>query len=81
MLACSGDAFRGAGRGSLAVAGASLPVLQGTVIVLRPTFGTTAREQAERTLCSARGVGMEDFEDHGRYRLPSVILEADPTRP
>ena len=32
-----------------------------------------------RTFCSARGVGMEDFEVHGRYRLPSVILEADPS--
>ena len=31
-----------------------------------------------RTFCSSRGVGMEDFEIHGRYRLPSVILEADP---
>lgn len=31
-----------------------------------------------RTFCSSRGVGMEDFEVHGRYRLPSVILEADP---
>lgn len=27
---------------------------------------------------SARGVGMEDFERHGRFRLPSLILEADP---
>ena len=27
---------------------------------------------------SARGVGMEDFDRHGRFRLPSLILEADP---
>ena len=27
---------------------------------------------------SARGVGMEDFVRHGRFRLPSLILEADP---
>ena len=27
---------------------------------------------------SARGVGMEDFQRHGRFRLPSLILEADP---
>jgi cytochrome P450 len=31
-----------------------------------------------RTFSSARGVGMEDFEVHGRFRLPSLILEADP---
>lgn len=31
-----------------------------------------------RTFSSARGVGMEDFERHGRFRLPSLILEADP---
>ena len=28
--------------------------------------------------CSSRGVGMEDFVRHGRVRLPSLILEADP---
>jgi 4-methoxybenzoate monooxygenase (O-demethylating) len=28
--------------------------------------------------CSSRGVGMEDFVRHGRFRLPSLILEADP---
>lgn len=31
-----------------------------------------------KTFSSARGVGMEDFEVHGRFRLPSLILEADP---
>lgn len=31
-----------------------------------------------RTFSSARGVGMEDFEKHGRVRLKSLILEADP---
>lgn len=31
-----------------------------------------------KTFSSARGVGMEDFELHGRFRLPSLILEADP---
>lgn len=27
---------------------------------------------------SVRGVGMEDFESHGRFRLPSRLNEADP---
>ena len=31
-----------------------------------------------KTFCSSRGVGMEDFVRHGRVRLPSLILEADP---
>lgn len=31
-----------------------------------------------KTFSSARGVGMADFERHGRFRLPSLILEADP---
>jgi cytochrome P450 len=31
-----------------------------------------------QTFSSARGVGMEDFVRHGRFRLPSLILEADP---
>lgn len=31
-----------------------------------------------RTFSSARGVGMADFKVHGRFRLPSIILEADP---
>jgi 4-methoxybenzoate monooxygenase (O-demethylating) len=31
-----------------------------------------------KTFSSARGVGMEDFVRHGRFRLPSLILEADP---
>lgn len=31
-----------------------------------------------QTYSSARGVGMEDFEVHGRFRLPSLILEVDP---
>ena len=30
------------------------------------------------TFSSARGVGMADFVKHGRFRLPSIILEADP---
>ena len=31
-----------------------------------------------QTFSSARGVGMADFRIHGRFRLPSIILEADP---
>lgn len=31
-----------------------------------------------QTYSSARGVGMADFTVHGRFRLPSIILEADP---
>jgi len=31
-----------------------------------------------KTFCSARGVGMEDFARHSRFRLRSLILEADP---
>jgi len=31
-----------------------------------------------QTFSSARGVGMSDFNIHGRFRLPSIILEADP---
>jgi cytochrome P450 len=31
-----------------------------------------------KTFSSARGVGMADFTRHGRFRLPSLILEADP---
>jgi 4-methoxybenzoate monooxygenase (O-demethylating) len=31
-----------------------------------------------KTFSSARGVGMADFKVHGRFRLPSIILEADP---
>ena len=30
------------------------------------------------TFASGRGVGMADFVRHGRFRLPSIILEADP---
>jgi cytochrome P450 len=30
------------------------------------------------TFSSARGVGMADFVRHGRWRLPSIVLEADP---
>ncbi|MGE4062899.1 MAG: cytochrome P450 [Rhodospirillaceae bacterium] len=30
------------------------------------------------TFSSARGVGMADFARHGRFRLPSIILESDP---
>lgn len=30
------------------------------------------------TFSSARGVGMADFVEHGRFRLPSIILEVDP---
>ncbi len=31
-----------------------------------------------KTFSSARGVGLADFTRHGRFRLPSLILEADP---
>jgi hypothetical protein len=31
-----------------------------------------------KTFSSARGVGLSDFVRHGRFRLPSLILEADP---
>ena len=31
-----------------------------------------------KTFSSARGVGMADFNLHGRFRLPSIILEVDP---
>jgi len=31
-----------------------------------------------KSFSSARGVGMADFERHGRFRLPSIILEVDP---
>jgi 4-methoxybenzoate monooxygenase (O-demethylating) len=48
-------------------------------------IGAVARYQGVRdtlidwqTFCSSRGVGMEDFERHGRFRLRSLILEADP---
>ena len=34
--------------------------------------------QDYKTFSSARGVGMADFSRHGRFRLPSLILEADP---
>ena len=34
--------------------------------------------QDHRTFSSARGVGLADFTRHGRFRLPSLILEADP---
>jgi 4-methoxybenzoate monooxygenase (O-demethylating) len=30
------------------------------------------------TFSSARGVGMADFDRHGRWRLPSIVLEVDP---
>jgi cytochrome P450 len=32
------------------------------------------------TFSSARGVGMADLVRHGHFRLPSIILEADPPR-
>ena len=48
-------------------------------------IGAVARYQQVRevltdwqTFSSARGVGMADFERHGRFRLPSIILEVDP---
>lgn len=48
-------------------------------------IGAVARyDQAREVLSdwkrftSARGVGMEDFEIHGRFRLPSLLNEADP---
>ena len=31
-----------------------------------------------KTFSSARGVGLADFSRHGRFRLPSLILETDP---
>lgn len=31
-----------------------------------------------KTFSSARGVGLADFARHGRFRLPSLILEVDP---
>ena len=31
-----------------------------------------------KTFSSAHGVGLADFARHGRFRLPSLILEADP---
>ncbi len=31
-----------------------------------------------KTFSSAHGVGLADFSRHGRFRLPSLILEADP---
>jgi cytochrome P450 len=31
-----------------------------------------------QTFSSARGVGLADFVKHGRFRLPSIILEVDP---
>jgi len=34
--------------------------------------------QDYKTFSSARGVGLADFDRHGRFRLPSLILEADP---
>src|SRR5580698_817191 len=34
--------------------------------------------QDYQTFSSARGVGLADFTRHGRFRLPSLILEADP---
>jgi len=34
--------------------------------------------QDYKTFSSARGVGLADFNRHGRFRLPSLILEADP---
>lgn len=51
----------------------------------RYSIAATARYEQVRqalldwqTFSSARGVGMADFEKHGRFRLPSLILEADP---
>ena len=34
--------------------------------------------QTHKIFSSARGVGLADFSRHGRFRLPSLILEADP---
>lgn len=55
------------------------------VWLTRYGIGAIARyEDVRRTLLdwetfsSARGVGMADFAKHGRFRLPSIILEADP---
>ncbi len=48
-------------------------------------IGAVARHDSVRTVltdwqsyCSSRGVGMEDFARHGRFRLRSLILEVDP---
>lgn len=47
-------------------------------------LGVARHEQVRKvlsdwqTFSSARGVGMADFERHGRFRLPSIILEVDP---
>src|SRR5579859_6936469 len=58
----------------------------GAVVWLaRYSIAATARYDQVRqalldwqTFSSARGVGLADFERHGRFRLPSLILEADP---
>jgi 4-methoxybenzoate monooxygenase (O-demethylating) len=56
-------------------------------IVWLPTYHVAAAARYEevvkalsdyKTFSSARGVGLADFERHGRFRLPSLILEADP---
>jgi cytochrome P450 len=51
----------------------------------RYSIAATARYEQVRqalldweTFSSARGVGMADFVRHGRWRLPSIVLEADP---
>ncbi|MEP7242103.1 MAG: cytochrome P450 [Gammaproteobacteria bacterium] len=51
----------------------------------RYSIAATARYEEVRralmdweTFASGRGVGMADFVRHGRFRLPSIILEADP---
>lgn len=58
----------------------------GTVIWL-PTHNVAASARYQevrqalldyKTFSSARGVGLADFALHGRFRLPSLILEADP---
>jgi cytochrome P450 len=55
------------------------------VWLTRYNIAATARYEEVRqalldhkTFSSARGVGLADFERHGRFRLPSLILEADP---
>jgi biotin operon repressor len=47
-------------------------------LVSRIAAGRKARELDRKTFSSARGVGLADFNRHGRFRLPSLILEVDP---
>jgi len=64
---------------------AALRDLGPVVWLSRYNIIATARYQEVRqalndhkTFSSARGVGLADFNRHGRFRLPSLILEVDP---